>query len=104
MQQPHQLRRQRRREIQAMIAAARYDELLGLLEPHIAAEHVELHGGDTQAAGESLCVPFPTRPLVEAYVFGNAERVLKTLRYAGLIGRRQDLVERLSRTTIVLTD
>lgn len=104
MQQTQQRRRQRRREIQGMIAAARYDDLLGLLEPEIAAEHIELHGGDALAAGQSLCVPFPTRPLVEAYVFGNAQRVLKTLRYAGLIGRRQDLLERLRRSTIVLSD
>ena len=104
MRQNQTQKHQRRREIQGLIDAARYDELLELLEPGVAAEHVRLHGGDTSAAGKALCTPFPTRPLIESYVFGKAERVLRTLRYAGLIGSRQNLVERLKRTTVVLTD
>lgn len=104
MHQNQPRKRQRRREIQGLIAGARYDELLKLLEPAVAAEHVRLHGGDVSAAGRALCTPFPTRPLIESYLFGQAERVLRTLRFAGVIGSRQDLVERLTRTTVLLTD
>lgn len=104
VQQKQAPMRKQRREIQKLIAEARYDDLLELLEPAVAAEHLRLHGGDVSAAGKALCTPFPTRPLIESYVFGQAERVLRTLRFAGLIGSRQDLLERLKRTTVVLTD
>jgi hypothetical protein len=104
VQQNQTQKRQRRREIQGLISDARYEELLRLLDPDVAAEHIRLHGGDRSAAGRALCTPFPTRPLIESYMFGKAERVLKTLRFAGLIGSRQDLVERLKRSTVVLVD
>lgn len=104
VQQVQEQKRQRRREIRALIDGGRYDDLLKLLEPAVAAEHVRLHGGNTAAAAKALCTPFPTRPLIESYLFGKAERVLRTLRYAGLLGSRQDLVERLEQTTLILTD
>lgn len=75
-----------------------------LLEPEVRAEHLRLLGGDVIVAGQALCTPFPVKPMIERYLFDKSDNVLRTLRFTVLIGSRPDLLERLKRATVVLTD
>lgn len=97
-------KRQLRKRLGELVAAGRYQELLNMLSPETAAAHIELHDGDIESAGIALCTPYPTRPLIEAYVLGDARRTLRVLQTAKRICQRPDLLERLRTVTIELVD
>jgi hypothetical protein len=97
-------RRQIRERLSELVAAGRHQDLLEMLSPETAAAHIALHDGDVESAGAALCTPYPTRPLVEAYVLGDAKQTLRVLQSVKRICQRPDLLERLRSTSIVLVD
>lgn len=97
-------RRQLRKRLGELVAAGRHQDLLSMLSPETAAAHIDLHDGDTESAGIALCTPYPKRPLIEAYVLGDAQRTLRVLQTAKRICQRPDLLERLRTVSIEFVD
>ena len=97
-------RRELRQRIGQLVAEGRHQELLSMLSPETATAHIELHDGDIESAGIALCTPYPKRPLIEAYLLGDAQQTLRVLQTAKRICQRPDLLERLRTVAIEFVD